>query len=449
MIHPQRVRHLNNLSYHSGPIVYWMSRDQRVSDNWALLYAQELALQNKQPLIVVFNLVPQFLGATIRQYGFMLKGLEEVEKELKDHNIPFVLLLGDPTETIPDFVKSNSAGMLVADFNPLRISQHWKTTVASKLEIPFMEVDAHNVIPCWLASPKQEFGAYTLRPKIHKLLPEFLTDFPELKKQKVSWNEAPSISWTKLTSKLNIDFSVKEVDWIKPGETEGRKALKNFINKRLSLYSEERNDPNAKAQSELSPYFHFGQVAPQRAAWEVQKNRVHLNSQESFLEELIVRRELADNYCFYNAHYDRFEGFPTWAQKTLNDHRKDKRDFLYSLKEWEQSKTHDELWNAAQNEMTVTGKMHGYMRMYWAKKILEWRSSPEEALKTAIYLNDKYELDGRDPNGYVGVAWSIGGVHDRAWFERAVYGKVRYMNANGCRSKFDVDRYIKEHNVLK
>ena len=165
------------------------------------------------------------------------------------------------------------------------------------------------------------------------------------------------------------------------------------------------------------------------------------------LEELIVRRELADNFTFYNTQYASFDGFPAWAKQSLNEHRKDKREYLYSLKQFEQAETHDPLWNAAQTQMINKGKMHGYMRMYWAKKILEWTPSPEEAMMIAIYLNDKYELDGRDPNGYAGIAWSIGGVHDRAWFDRPVYGKVRYMNYRGCESKFNVKEYIRQQNA--
>jgi len=216
--------------------------------------------------------------------------------------------------------------------------------------------------------------------------------------------------------------------------------LKRFIARKLSRYPDERNDPNKDAVSDLSPYLHFGQIAAQRVALEVRKTG--MKARDDFLEELIIRRELADNYCFYNQNYDSFQGFPEWAQKTLDEHRQDQREYLYALKRFESAQTHDDLWNAAQLEMVKRGKMHGYLRMYWAKKILEWTRSPEEAQKIALYLNDKYELDGRDPNGYVGVAWSIGGVHDRAWPSRPVFGKIRYMSYNGCRSKFNVPAYI-------
>jgi deoxyribodipyrimidine photo-lyase len=194
--------------------------------------------------------------------------------------------------------------------------------------------------------------------------------------------------------------------------------------------------------SDLSPYLHFGQIASQRVAWEVRRAEAPAEAKQAFLEELIVRRELADNFCYYNPAYDQVAGFPAWAQQTLDQHRRDPRDYLYELPDWEAGRTHDDLWNAAQLEMVRRGKMHGYLRMYWAKKILEWSATPEEALATAIYLNDRYELDGRDPNGYTGVAWSIGGVHDRPWGERPVFGKIRYMSRAGCQRKFNVEQYI-------
>jgi deoxyribodipyrimidine photo-lyase len=221
--------------------------------------------------------------------------------------------------------------------------------------------------------------------------------------------------------------------------------LKAFLKNKLGFYEERSNNPTADGLSNLSPYLHFGQISAQRVALEVSRTEAQQNGKEAFLEELIVRRELSDNFCYYNENYDHFEGFPNWAKETLNKHRNDTRPYIYSLDTLEDARTHDELWNAAQRQMIVKGKMHGYMRMYWAKKILEWTPSPEEALRIANYLNDRYELDGRETNGYVGVAWSIGGVHDRAWPERPVFGKIRYMSYNGCKSKFKVDAYIEEN----
>ncbi|KAF0153025.1 MAG: deoxyribodipyrimidine photo-lyase [Ignavibacteria bacterium] len=440
----KRLRILQEGKDKIGPVVYWMQRDQRAHDNWALIYAQSKAIEKNTSLFVVFNLVSNFLDATLRQYGFMIKGLQEVEGELCRHNIHFVLTVGDAEIEIPKFLESINASLLIADFNPLKISRGWKKSVADKIDIPFCEVDAHNIVPFHQVSAKQEFAAYTIRTKIHKLLPEFLDELPSLQKMKNNINQV-KIEWKKIYDLLNVNKDVKEIDWLIPGEMAAHNILQEFIKNKFTKYATDRNFPTHDAQSNLSPYFHFGHIAPQRVALVIQPLTENEESHKDFLEEMIVRRELSDNFCFFNKNYDSFEGFHPWAQESLNIHRKDKRDYIYDLEEFELAKTHEDLWNAAQLEMVASGKMHGYMRMYWAKKILEWSKSPEEAMKIAIYLNDKYELDGRDPNGYTGIAWSIGGVHDRPWFERAVYGKIRYMNYNGCAKKFDVKKYIQKH----
>jgi deoxyribodipyrimidine photo-lyase len=445
----ERVRTLKKAKEKTGPVVYWMSRDQRVHDNWALLFAQEIAHKQKTSLGVAFCLVPQFLGATIRQYGFMLQGIQELEKNLEEKNIPFFLLTGSPDEEIAKFVSQHEVSALITDFDPLRLKRAWKKSVLNRIDIPAYEVDTHNIVPCWKASPKQEYAAYTFRPKVKRQLSEFLDDFPNLKKHPFSWRKkVEPTDWMRVKKSLTIDKNVLEVNWIKPGEKLARLKLDQFIEHKLSIYDANRNDPNAEGQSNFSPYLHFGQISAQRIVLDIQKRSTSSSEQEAFLEELIVRRELADNFCFYNKHYDNFTGFPDWAKKTLNEHRHDKREYIYSLGQFEKGQTHDDLWNSAQMEMVKSGKMHGYLRMYWAKKILEWTEKPEEALRIAILLNDKYELDGRDPNGYVGIAWSIGGLHDRAWFQRPVFGKIRYMSYKGAQSKFDVKAYIEKVNSL-
>jgi deoxyribodipyrimidine photo-lyase len=439
----KRVTILSEGQDRTGPVVYWMSRDQRVDDNWALLYAAELAVDRKVPLAVAFCLVPTFLGATARQYEFMLEGLEFVEKRLARRKIPFFLLTGSPEKEIPRFVKRHGVSILVTDFSPLRINRQWKTGVADAVDIPVYEVDAHNIVPCREVSDKQEYGAYTIRPKINRLLPRYLTEFPALKKPSVSWpGELPTIDWKRARKFLKVASGRTVLPIPAAGEAAAQKHLKKFIANRLPAYHEKSNDPNAGVQSGLSPYLHFGQISAQRIAFEIQKQDADIKSQEAFLEQLIVRRELSENFCLHNPRYDSFDGFPDWAKKTLDAHRRDIRVHIYGRDDLEQADTHDALWNAAQMEMMLTGTMHGYMRMYWAKKILEWSASPEEALADAIYLNDKYQLDGRDPNGYTGIAWSIGGVHDRPWGERDIFGKIRYMSYDGCRRKFDVASYI-------
>jgi deoxyribodipyrimidine photo-lyase len=292
-------------------------------------------------------------------------------------------------------------------------------------------------------SDKLEYAAYTIRPKIRKLLPEYLEEFPKLKRHPYNIHIAKKgTDWDDAVKSLRVDKNVRKVDWLKPGEEAAKRTLEVFLDERLYNYDARRNDPNENAQSDLSPYLHFGQISAQRVALEAERYGRFVKSTEAFLEELIVRRELSDNYCRYNPDYDNLRRLPNWSSETLSSHRRDKREYVYTADEFENASTHDPLWNAAQREMVRKGKMHGYMRMYWAKKILEWSKTPEEAMQTAIYLNDRYELDGSDPNGYAGIAWSIGGVHDRPWFDRPVYGKIRSMTYDGCKRKFGVEKYI-------
>lgn len=451
-VHPARIRQLNTIrdSPNGGPVVYWMNRDRRRRDNWALLHAQAEAIERRVPLLVVFCLVPTFLQATIRQYGFMLRGLEELAADLGRYDIPFHVLPGTPKETLIPWIDEIGPSLIVTDFEPLRIKERWLNDVNERLGIPFHQVDAHNVVPCWHVSQKREYAAATLRPKIHRLLPEFLHDIPDIVRHPFTSNRPHAqFDMPSLRKRLHVDETVTEVVWIQPGEKAAHAMLGGFI-ERLGSYALHRNDPTKAAQSGLSSYFHFGQLAPQRAALAATAAAAAdpslSESCASFIEELIVRRELADNFTFHEPRYDTTDAFHPWARATLDAHRNDVRDHIYDYETWDNAATHDQLWNAAQREMVTTGKMHGYMRMYWAKKILEWTSSPEAAMDIAIALNDRYELDGRDPNGYAGIAWSIGGVHDRPWPERPVFGTVRYMNAAGCARKFDAKAYIAAHS---
>lgn len=445
LVDPRRVLNLNKNQASDGPVIYWMSRDQRVNDNWGLLYALEKANELNQKVVVVFCL-EKYPTSNVRQYDFMLKGVSEVSKDLEDLGIGFKLLKGSSEKVLTEYVNEIKAGYIVSDFFPLKKSREKKKEIASKVKVPFSVVDAHNIIPTWFASNKQEFAAYTFRPKVNYLLPEFLSDFPKIESPKNIWGKHnDQINPESLIEELKIDDSVSPVDWISPGEKAARLSMKDFIDNRLENYGIDRNNPNMDAISNLSPYLHFGQLSAQRLAYEVKNTEANEESKKAYLEELIVRRELSDNFTFYNDNYSIPEGFPEWAKKSIKEHDKDKREYLYSLKELENSKTHDDLWNAAQIQMVRTGKMHGYLRMYWAKKILEWTKDAKQAMDFAIYLNDKYELDGRDPNGYVGIAWSIGGVHDRPWFTRPVFGQIRYMAYSGMQKKFKVQDYIDKY----
>jgi deoxyribodipyrimidine photo-lyase len=385
--------------------------------------------------------VQVYNSATASLFLFLLQGLQVVEKNLQKFDIPFVMTQGDPEVTITAFVKKHDVGLVVSDFNPLTLPERWKVGVAKHLICAFEEVDAHNIVPCWVASPKEEFAAHTFRPKVRALYREFATAYPSLKKHPYTGMSISKNNWGTILVPYQNAPSRSDYSWITPGEDAAKKVLTKFIAGGLRGYDVKRNDPNEDAQSNLSPY-HFGHIGAQTIARAVEESDAIGDDKRAFLEELVVRKELSDNFCFYQKQYQSFEGLRDWGKKTLDEHRNDVREYIYSKKEFENAVTHDPLWNAAQMEMVKKGKMHGYMRMYWAKKILEWTKTPEDAIAIAVYLNDTYSLDGRDPNGYVGILWSIGGIHDRAWFERPVYGKIRYMNDNGCKRKFDVPAYI-------
>ncbi|KAI3522512.1 hypothetical protein L1887_00349 [Cichorium endivia] len=409
-----------------GPVVYWMFRDQRLRDNWALIHAVDQANRLNVPVAVAFNLFDQFLGAKARQLGFMLRGLQQLHTEIEETlHIPFFLFQGEAVETIPSFLQECGASLLVTDFSPLRQVRGWKEEITKRVSdsVSIHEVDAHNIVPLWITSNKLESAARTIRPKIDNLLPDYLIDFPPLKPQSRIWPGGNrSIDWeTLIADVVRKGDEVPEIDWCKPGEVPALETLmgneNGFLTTRLKNYATDRNNPSKQAISGLSPYIHFGQISAQRCAFEARKlHKAHPQAVDVFLRELIVFRELSDNFCYYQPHYDSLQGAWDWARNTLMEHALDKREHL--REQLENAETADDLWNASQLEMVHYGKMHGFMRMYWAKKILEWTNSPQEALEIAIYLNDK------------------------GWQERPVFGKIRIMTYAGCKRKFDVDGYI-------
>ncbi len=450
IVNEYRVKKHGSYNDEDGDVLYYMQRDQRIHDNWALLYAQQKALELKRPLIILVSIDDdlKWYPKTLRHYDFMMQGLQEIEIECHKLQIAFEVIVGDPEKLVVDYIKKNKIGVFVTDFNPLKYYQKNIKIISQHAHCSVYEVDAHNIVPCWITSQKQEYAARTIRPKIKKLLFSYLIDFPKLHKHLfISKKKYVPINWKLISQKINFNNNVSPLDWIKPGQKAAYKALENFIKVNLNKYNDLRNDPVYDVQSNLSPYLHFGHISAQRIALEIKNAKFSDSVKESFLEELIVRKELSDNYCYYNSNYDSLDGAPVWAQETLKKHSNDSREYIYTKKQFENAETHDDLWNAAQLQLLYHGKIHGYMRMYWAKKILEWSKTPEYAFSTALYLNDTYSIDGTDPNGYVGVAWSIAGVHDRAWFPRKIFGTIRYMSYNGCKGKFDVEMYIK--NVQK
>jgi len=424
-----RSRLLQDGTPGAGNVLYWMSREQRISNNAGLIFASYIAKESGKPLEVLFVIDDTYPNANLRSFSFMTEGLQEVKIQLESLGIPFYLRLGKIPEKVTEHINLHKNLIVVMDFSPLRHALSWKTQLLASVSVPVYEVDGHNIVPCWIASDKQEYAARTFRPKINRHLVDYLYPLPEKEtlKQEHSF-EPEAIDWKTILSFPNIDRSISPTN--KPtGEKAARNTLQTFINERIKDYAVERNHIRVNGCSELSPYIHFGQISALEVALEVIKQSPADENREVFLEQLIVRRELAENFCYYNSNYDSFKGFPSWAQKSLLEHQSDVREYLYSLSEFEQAQTHDILWNEAQNTLVQSGTMHNYLRMYWGKKILEWSATAEEAMQTAVYLNDKYQLDGRDPNGYTGCAWCIGGVHDRPWFRHPIFGNVRYMGS--------------------
>jgi deoxyribodipyrimidine photo-lyase len=438
----------NNQSIQPGAyVLYWMQSSQRTEWNLALEYAVRQANKMNQPLLVYFGLT-QYPEANLRHYHFMLEGLKEVETSLAARGIKFILILKSPEQGVLEYAKD--ASLCVVDVGYLRTEQDWRNDAARNMRCPLIQVESNVIVPVRIASQKEEYAAFTFRPKILKQLNKFLQPLsqtePNVPSTNRQWSTQLELEKPKeIISQLSLEVNVKPVPYLHGGTSTAKRHLKNFIDTRLDDYHLLRNDPYRKIQSNMSPYLHFGQISPLFIALQIQATKSP--GKAAYLEELIVRRELSINYIHYNQQYKALQGLPQWAQRTLRDHCTDPREYNYPIDAFEQAKTHDPYWNAAQRETVVTGKMHGYMRMYWGKKILEWSKTPEQAFATALYLNNKYELDGRDPNSYTGIAWCFG-KHDRPWKERPIFGKIRYMNDQGLQRKFDIDRYVQQINQL-
>lgn len=433
----QRIQILNKGNLEKdGYILYWMQSSQRIEYNLSLNYAIKKANEIKKELLVVFVLT-DYPEANIRHYDFMIQGLNKISKKLKEKNIRFIVITDDPIESILKI--SEKAKLLITDRGYLKILINWRKSISKKINIPFIQIEDNVLLPLEMVSNKEEYSAATLRRKYNKTLDMFDENFQfhEYKGEFIE-SDFKDINLDNYEKYINLDKTIKPTDFI-GGHDEGIKILKYFLENKLDKYSDMRNNPIYDYQSNISPYLHFGMISPIEV-YEVLK-KYESKGKEDFFEEMFVRRELAKNFCFYNKEYDNFKCIKGWAKDTLKEHEKDRRKYIYSLEEFENSQTHDKYWNAAQTEMVKTGKMHGYMRMYWAKKVLEWTKKPEIAYDYLVKLNNKYELDGRDENGYTGIAWTFG-KHDRAWVERDIFGKIRYMNENGLKRKFDIDRYV-------
>lgn len=447
-VDPRRVRQLNMVRDRGpGPVLYWMSRDHRVRDNWAFLYAQELAESSGAPLAVVFALTTAFGEGTYRQYDFLLSGLEEVEQELRALNIPFFLLPGRPEDTVPGFAHTHRVGTIVVDYDPLRVRRERRRSISGAL-VPLFEVDAHNIVPAWYAAPTTVGNPQLFRSRLTKLLPEFLVEFLDPHGQDREWKGGypAAIDWKMVRDILKIDRSVDPPLEGVAGGREGARRLAWFIEHGSQEYEKRSGDPTAGVRSTLSPYLHFGQLACARVALNIRAHGADAVLRPgSFLDAVIVRRELAENFVTYHPAYDTVDGFPSWARATLAEHRDDPRRYSYTPELFEVAGTHDALWNAAERELVRTGTISGAIREYWASKILEWTPSPEDALHTAIYLNDRYALDGRDPSGYAGIAETIGGLHKDPGMERPITGTIPTISREDLEARYDIQEYIKRN----
>lgn len=446
MIHRERVTVTNNKPVASGAyVLYWMQQAQRVQDNHALEYAIDQANELELPVVVAFGLTDAYPEANERHYAFMLEGLKETKASLDRRGIAMVVRRGSPDEVA--LTMARRAALVVMDKGYLRLQREWRRRVSEEAPCKVVEVESDAIVPVETASDHEEYAARTLRPKLHRLLTAFLVPLaPRRVKHRGSGLDVESLevdSPQAVLQRLKLDRTVGPTPLYRGGALEAEARLNRFLQERLSHYGEGRNDPARDYQSDLSPYLHFGQISPLRVALAVADAAAgRESSAEALLEELIVRRELSLNFVHFNPRYDAYDDLPAWALATLEKHRGDAREHLYTEEELAAASTHDPYWNAAMTEMVVTGKMHGYMRMYWGKKILEWSVDARTAFETALRLNNRYFLDGRDPNSYAGVAWLFG-KHDRPWGERPIFGTVRYMNAKGLDRKFDMPAYLR------
>ena len=428
-----------------------MQRAQRAFDNPALDVAVGVANELRKPLVVFFAPVPFYPKANERHFSFLAEGIADISEGLAQRRIGFVFR-PYPDHSLLKFCSEVKPCMVIGDENPLRETEHWRAKVTRDLRVPFWTVDADVVVPSKLLE-KEHYGARTIRPRLHLMLPQFLqpSDNPPAH---VPWTAPVGVvlaqSWNgDFTRNWTIERNVARLRGRRGGSKEGMRRLKAFVDTRLREYADHRARPEIDGTSRLSPYLHFGHLGPHTVSLAIKAAEAPEVAKQAFLEQLIIRRELAVNFVRFNSSYDSMECLEPWADRSFAQHASDRRPILYSEDQLEKAETHDPLWNAAQKQLMLTGWMHNYLRMYWAKKILEWSSSVMLAYQRTIWLNDRYQLDGRDPNGYAGIAWAIVGKHDRPWFERPVFGQVRYMSLASTGRKFDSKGYIEHVNQLE
>jgi len=456
-IPPERIRRLNDRPERDGAefVLYWIQVYHRAEQNWALTAAIAAANRLALPLVVYHGLGCTYPHANDRIHRFILEGVTELRERFARRGIVYHFYLRrratDPNDLL--YRLARRAALVVTDDFPAFFIPAQTTRVAGKLDVAMWAVDSNGIVPL-AAIPGEQYGAYTLRPKIRRLLAEHLRPVPEPTPKRDSLAVALDVPASRVTRAgidsdiggSDIDHGVRPSLVYKGGFQEARQRLHRFVAGALHAYATARNQPGDETTSRLSPYLHFGQISVQEIACAVRDaTRAPQEQRDVFLEELIVRRELAFNFCRFNPHHRTLAALPAWAQATLAAHAGDPRPHVYSPEEFEAARTHDDLWNAIQTELLTTGLMFGYYRMYWGKKIIEWSRTAEQAQQTMIFLHEKYALDGRNANTYSNILWCFG-KHDRPWGERPVFGKVRYMSRAGMETKTDVPGYLDRVN---
>lgn len=454
----ERVVQLNDATENRNAryVLYWMQMYKRTTHNHALTFAIRKANELKLPLVVYEGLKYYYPWASDRIHTFILEGVKDRRVQFECVGARYVFYLqkdhDSPKNTVALLAKD--AACIVTDDFPCFIIPEHNRRIAARSSIPVFAVDSNGIIPI-AKFEKEEYAAYTIRPKIKKLLPDYLkayredpieidgvrleVDCPE--------TDVTDESIAKLVAECDIDHSVPPSKVYRGGDVNAHIRLDKFVKAILPEYETARNKPDRDGSSRLSAYLHFGFISPLEIALAVQNADAPDGPKEAYLEELIVRRELSFNLTLRNPYYDSLAALPAWVQKTMREHADDERQFTYTLEQLENGETHDELWNAAQREMVATGEMHNYVRMLWGKNVLAWSPSYEIAFETLVHLNNKYCLDGRDPNSYAGILWCFG-KHDRPWMERDVFGTIRYMTSGSTGKKFDSKKYIEWTRTL-
>ncbi len=459
-------------------VLYWMVAARRASWNFALDRAVELARELDKPLIVLEALRVDYPWASARMHRFVLDGMADNACAFEGSGVlyhPYVEPEAGAGKGLIERLAERACAVVTDDF-PAFFLPRMIAAAGRKLSVRLEAVDSNGLLPL-RATERSFVRAFHFRRFLQRELAPHLASFPArdpLRRELLPIRRLPegiAKRWPRADAALlegrgralaalPIDQRVPPSP-IRGGPQAARKVLTHFLERGLERYGSEHNQPDSGASSGLSPYLHFGHVSPhevlhalgEREDWSADNVGGERRgkrggwwglseSAEAFLDELVTWRELGLNFCTHHADYDRYESLPAWARGTLERHGRDRRPQVYTLEQFEQAGTHDELWNAAQNQLRVEGRIHNYLRMLWGKKILHWSASPREALAILIELNNKHALDGRDPNSYSGIFWTLGRF-DRAWGpERPVFGTVRYMSSESTRRKLRVDDYV-------